>query len=98
MGAAFTTGAVKLSAKQLLINQINTMNFGVDKEIYNKSSGSAHYELSKLAGDLTQKYSLLQGATLNLSNQMSTPDKAGTFNLTINVGGQSYTGRTGLLK
>lgn len=82
-----------MSAKQLLINQINNMNFGVDQEIYNKSTGNAHYEISKLAGDLTQEYNLLQGATLDLSNQMSTPDKTGALDLTVNVGGQSYNGQ-----
>lgn len=94
-GVVFTTSATaQLTAKQMLIDRLQSDDFIPAGDINKTSSGTAYYQIKALSGALaaTDPVAKLAGADLIMDYKLDTPDNKMEINYTVNYDGSKYSG------
>lgn len=89
--AAIASGAKTLSAKDLILSELNKLNSErIDKDFYNKSSGNLTYQIKKLDGSLIKDLQILNGSTIQCDYKLDIPNKKALANTEIDLNGTTY--------
>jgi hypothetical protein len=95
-GVVFTTSAAaQLTAKQMLIDKLQSADFIPMGDINKTSSGTAYYQIKTLSGALAatiDPVAKLAGADLKMDYKLDTPDNKMEINYTVNYDGGKYSG------
>jgi len=90
IGVAYSANAAsQLSAKQLLLNKLQSSAPDLETELNNTSSGSASFKVNKLSGTLVSDVEPLEklaGAKLKLDYELNSPEKkfGADYDLVVN--------------
>lgn len=83
-----------LSAKQLLLAQLQSPGSGLNNDLYKTSSGTASYEVKALSGMLinVEPLKTLTGAKLKLDYKVNSPGKKGEANYDLSLNKKNFKG------
>lgn len=96
-GVVYSANAdTQLSAKQMLLNKLQSSEPGLSSELYKTSSGMASYEIKTLSGPLVagiESLKTLAGSKLNLDYKMNSPEKKIEANYDLACNQNKYQGK-----
>lgn len=90
-----TSAAAQLTAKQMLIDRLQSADFIPTGDINKTSSGTAYYQIKTLSGAIAatiEPVAKLAGADLIMDYKLDTPDNKMEINYTVNYDGGKYSG------
>ncbi len=95
LGVVFSASAAQLTAKQMMIDRLQSADLIPAGDINKTASGTAYYQIKALSGALAETMdpvAKLAGADLQLDYKLDSPENKMAINYLVNYDGGKYSG------
>lgn len=96
LALCFTTAiaveAAQPTAKDMLIENIENFNLGINKDYYEKSQDETTVNITRFDGNLVKEVGYIKGTSIDLLSQLDVANNAIKINYSTNIQGNDYNG------